>query len=130
MTGFALAAMLQLSAISADASYATAHRAMMETGKPMVLLIGADWCPACRTMKDQIVPDVARHGGFDVCLRDAPRDAGAFHRCECDALVLGGISCRGRRPQARAGQRGEGELAAAGARLRCRRGLRRRRAEL
>ncbi len=38
MTGFALAAMLQLSAISADASYATAHRAMMETGKPMVLL--------------------------------------------------------------------------------------------
>lgn len=65
MTGLALAAMLQLSAVSADASYAQAHKAMMETGRPMVILIGADWCPACRTMKQEITPEVARRGGFD-----------------------------------------------------------------
>ncbi len=65
MTGFALAAMLQLSAVTADASYAQAHQAMMETGRPMVILIGADWCPACRTMKQEITPEVTRRGGFD-----------------------------------------------------------------
>ena len=65
MTGLALAAMLQLSAISADTSYAAAHRAMVETGKPMVILIGAEWCPACRTMKHEIAPEVARRGGFE-----------------------------------------------------------------
>ena len=56
MTGIALAAMLQLSVVSADASYAEAHKAMMETGRPMVILVGAEWCPACRTMKQDVTP--------------------------------------------------------------------------
>jgi len=65
MTGITLAALLQFSVLSADASYAEAHRAMMETGRPMVILIGAEWCPACRTMKQSVTPAVARDGGFD-----------------------------------------------------------------
>jgi glutathione peroxidase len=64
MTGIALAAMLQLSVVSADASYAEAHKAMMETGRPMVILVGAEWCPACRTMKQDVTPEVSRNGGF------------------------------------------------------------------
>lgn len=64
MTGITLAAMLQLSVVSADASYAEAHRAMMETGRPMVILVGAEWCPACRTMKHEVTPEVTRGGGF------------------------------------------------------------------
>lgn len=64
MTGITLAAMLQLSVVSAEASYADAHRAMMKTGRPMVILIGAEWCPACRTMKHSVTPEVAREGGF------------------------------------------------------------------
>jgi glutathione peroxidase len=64
MTGITLAALLQLSAVTADASYAEAHRAMMETGRPMVILVGAEWCPACRTMKHEVTPEVTRDGGF------------------------------------------------------------------
>lgn len=66
MTGFTLAAMLQFAVVSADTTtYAEAHKAMMETGRPMVLLIGAEWCPACQKMKHEITPQVQRDGGFE-----------------------------------------------------------------
>jgi thioredoxin-like negative regulator of GroEL len=28
----------------------------------MVILVGADWCPACQTMKNEVVPQVKRRG--------------------------------------------------------------------
>lgn len=63
MTSFALSAVLQLSLLSAGANtYADAHKVHSETGRPMVILVGAEWCPACVQMKNSVIPQVARRG--------------------------------------------------------------------
>ncbi|HVW38848.1 MAG TPA: thioredoxin family protein [Pirellulales bacterium] len=63
MTSFALSAALQLSLLSAGANtYAEAHKDHSETGRPMVILVGAEWCPACVQMKNTVLPQVARRG--------------------------------------------------------------------
>ena len=63
MTSFALSAVLQLSLLSAGAhTYADAHKDHSETGRPMVILVGAEWCPACVQMKNSVIPQVARRG--------------------------------------------------------------------
>ncbi len=46
----------------AEITYAEARKACRETGKPMVVLVGADWCPACKVMKDQVVPQIRQQG--------------------------------------------------------------------
>lgn len=43
-------------------NYVNAHQAMNLTGQPMVVLVGADWCPACVTMKESVLPEVKRNG--------------------------------------------------------------------
>ena len=43
-------------------SYAQAYRQHREEGRPLVVLIGADWCPACRTMKRSSIPVAVRNG--------------------------------------------------------------------
>jgi len=47
------------------ATYATARQATLDTGKPMVVLVGAEWCPACARLKDQVLPKVRRPGLLD-----------------------------------------------------------------
>jgi len=44
------------------ATYEAAHRATLESGKPMVVMVGADWCGPCQTMKKTILPRVREHG--------------------------------------------------------------------
>ena len=51
-----------LSAGSQD--YATAFKHTEETGKPLVVLIGADWCPGCRTMKQSTMPQIEKGGSL------------------------------------------------------------------
>lgn len=43
-------------------TYNEAHRAVEKTGKPMVVMVGADWCQPCQTMKKTILPQVREHG--------------------------------------------------------------------
>lgn len=65
MMSVAFSAMLQVSLLTTGANtYAEAHRQHVDTGRPMVLLVGAEWCPACVQMKNSIMPRVARHGGL------------------------------------------------------------------
>src|SRR5262245_10637799 len=45
--------------------YATAYQEMAETGRPLVVLIGADWCPGCQQMKNAAMPEVERRGGLN-----------------------------------------------------------------
>ena len=63
MMSFAFSAMVQVSLVTTGANgYADAHKLHAETGRPMVLLVGAEWCPACVQMKNNILPRVARRG--------------------------------------------------------------------
>mgnify|MGYP001102380489 CR=1 FL=1 len=72
MTTLMMAALLQVSAAATPANtaapkadYATAFEQSMASGKPLVVLLGADWCPGCVQMKNSILPRVAKAGGLD-----------------------------------------------------------------
>lgn len=65
MSSLALCIVLR-TVILADgaADYATAYRQTMADGKPLVVLVGADWCPGCRTMKYSVLPGMQARGQF------------------------------------------------------------------
>ena len=61
MTNLALATMLHVAILGAQAdSYADAYRRSAETGRPMVVMVGAQWCGACRQMKQNVLPEVRK----------------------------------------------------------------------
>jgi thiol-disulfide isomerase/thioredoxin len=66
MTSLAIAAVLQTAILAAEPQDAAteAYNRSMQSGRPLVLLFGADWCPACNVMKDQILPKVRQRGGM------------------------------------------------------------------
>ncbi len=45
-----------------DAAY---QQTMTENSRPLVVLVGADWCPACQAMKSSVLPRVKQEGGLD-----------------------------------------------------------------
>jgi thiol-disulfide isomerase/thioredoxin len=48
---------------TADAeTYTEARRTTVETGKPMVIMVGTEWCGPCQAMKKTILPRVREHG--------------------------------------------------------------------
>jgi thioredoxin-like negative regulator of GroEL len=55
----AMAALLQTSILGASPlSYEQAFEENAKTGKPLVVLVGAEWCGACRVMKSQTLPQI------------------------------------------------------------------------
>ncbi len=46
-------------------TYTKAHDQTVKTGRPMVVLVGAEWCPACKTMKDTVIPTVKKRGALN-----------------------------------------------------------------
>lgn len=63
MNGLMLAAVLQASmVVTAADSYTAAHKETSKTGRPMIVLVGADWCPACVEMKNKVIPRIERRG--------------------------------------------------------------------
>lgn len=65
MTWGMLVAVPVLLAAGGDATYAEAHRVSTETGRPLVVMVGAEWCPACRVMKSDILPRVEESGALE-----------------------------------------------------------------
>lgn len=65
MTNFVLMALAQFSLLAGGTTYAEAYRSSVETGRPLVILVGADWCPACQAMKGSVIPAVLRDGGLE-----------------------------------------------------------------
>lgn len=66
MTALTLAAVLQAAILTTGAdTYADAHRAASTDGRPLVVLVGAEWCPACRTMKEGVIPQAKQQGLLD-----------------------------------------------------------------
>ena len=54
---------LQISAVTGGAQgYKDAYEQAEKTGQPLVVLVGADWCPACQTMKHSVIPQLAQQG--------------------------------------------------------------------
>jgi thioredoxin-like negative regulator of GroEL len=43
-------------------SYDVAHQETVETGKPIIVMVGTDWCGPCQTMKKKILPQVRERG--------------------------------------------------------------------
>lgn len=82
MTMLGVAVVLQVAIVGAGAEdYATAHKAITQTGKPMVVMVGADWCQACETMKQTVIPEAKRRGllrkvAFAVVNLDRDRELG------------------------------------------------------
>ena len=65
MTSLALATVVQLSVLAAPPQgFQQAYQRSMESGQPLVVLLGAEWCPACKQMDGKILPEVAKRGGF------------------------------------------------------------------
>ncbi len=66
MFAMTLAAIVQVSFLGApESGFDQALKQSMTTGRPLVVLIGADWCPSCQVMKNTTIPQVAEEGGLD-----------------------------------------------------------------
>ncbi len=66
MNGFIVSAMMLASTTAVDSTdYKTAFQQADTTGRPLVVLIGADWCPGCQVMKHQTIPALQRSGKLD-----------------------------------------------------------------
>lgn len=66
MTSLFLAAAFQISVATTGVNtYAEAREIQQDSGRPLVVLIGADWCPACQTMKNNAVPELQKRGTLD-----------------------------------------------------------------
>jgi thioredoxin-like negative regulator of GroEL len=89
MFSASLAGIMQLAILSGGAeTYAEAHKVAMETRRPFVVMVGADWCPACEQMKEEVLPQVRKRGllakvAFAIVNLDRERELG-------DQLVRGG----------------------------------------
>jgi thioredoxin-like negative regulator of GroEL len=72
-------ALLPCALVGAGAeSYQTALREAETNQRPLVVLVGADWCPGCRTMKQGVLPALARRGALrnvSMATVDADREA-------------------------------------------------------
>ena len=62
MTTLTLAACLPFCLLSANPeTYAEAHRLTSQTGKPLVVMVGTEWCGPCQQMK-KTLPQVRERG--------------------------------------------------------------------
>ena len=94
MTALTLSLLLQISAVlSTDGHhYAKAYETMVSTGQPLVVLVGAEWCPACQQMKNSVIPQVKRQGGLE-------KVAFAYVNTDADHNLAGKLMQGGSIPQ-------------------------------
>lgn len=66
MTTLLMAVVLQttVGAGTGEKTYAEAYYQSAQTGRPLVVLLGAQWCPACVKLKTSVMPQVAENGGL------------------------------------------------------------------
>jgi thioredoxin-like negative regulator of GroEL len=63
MSGLTLSLMLQSTLLAAGpVDYAEAYRQSQASGQPLLVLVGADWCPGCVTMKRGVLPRLTEAG--------------------------------------------------------------------
>ncbi len=58
--------MIALCSVAAGASdgesYTEAHQVTVKTGKPMLVMVSTEWCPACQVMKRKVMPQIRERG--------------------------------------------------------------------
>ena len=66
MSAVALTLLLQTSMLAAadGDSYDKAFQESTKSGRPLLVLVGADWCPACRKMKTDVIPALRKNGSL------------------------------------------------------------------
>jgi len=63
--GLGVTLVLQAALLSTGSeTYSEAHKATTEKGYPLVVVVGATWCPACQQLKEKVLPEVKRHGAL------------------------------------------------------------------
>jgi thioredoxin-like negative regulator of GroEL len=93
VTALTLSLLLQISAFTTDGThYAKAYETTVSTGQPLVVLVGAEWCPACQQMKNSVIPQVKRQGGLD-------KVAFAYVNTDADRNLAGKLMQGGSIPQ-------------------------------
>ena len=70
MTNLTLSIVLQAASLmtgghQSSHQYNQAYQQTAETGRPLLVLVGADWCPGCRQMKDSVLPQLEQQGTFN-----------------------------------------------------------------
>ena len=61
--GVVLAGFTSEQAVQQD--YAKAYRDSISEGKPLLVIVGAPWCPACQTLKEATILPMAQTGELD-----------------------------------------------------------------
>jgi len=65
MTSLVLAAAMEVALLAATPDeFTQAYTRSLESGRPLVVLLGAAWCPSCQVMKKTTLPGVAAEGGL------------------------------------------------------------------
>lgn len=63
MSGVALGIVFQAAIlVSGSQPYAEAFNEAASNGQPLLVLVGADWCPGCVTMKQTVLPRLVGNG--------------------------------------------------------------------
>lgn len=65
MSTLAVALLSMVTTASSTTNYQSAYKVTAETGRPLVVLVGADWCPGCQTMKQSVLPQLERRGSLN-----------------------------------------------------------------
>jgi len=78
MAAWLVAAVLSTMTGGASASndYTLAYHRSVQERTPLVVVVGADWCPACTALKSRTISTMERNGDFDdVSVAVVDRDA-------------------------------------------------------
>jgi thioredoxin-related protein len=62
---FAVMLKASLTMSASGPSYTEGLKMAAETGKPMLVLVGADWCKYCNVVKDEVLPKLQKSGLMD-----------------------------------------------------------------
>ncbi|HZZ73092.1 MAG TPA: thioredoxin family protein [Pirellulales bacterium] len=95
MISLTLTSLVQLAVLATPTTaqtYDEAYRNAAETGRPLVILVGAEWCPACQQMKQVVMPQLARDGELNKC-------AFATVNTDADSTLAGKLMSGGSIPQ-------------------------------
>ncbi|WP_442506907.1 thioredoxin family protein [Novipirellula sp. SH528] len=56
-------------------NYASVYKQSIEENKPLMVVVGAEWCPACHVLKDSTIKQMAQTGELDeVCVAVIDKD--------------------------------------------------------